>query len=170
MPPLSLPVAAAHTDGMGTYQIERRDLQEHPTAVVRSSLPVGDIGPFVGHAVGAVAHVLATQGIAPAGPPFARYHRAGEQRFDVEAGFTTERPAAVAGEVHPSTLPGGPVAVETYVGPYDRMEQAYRDLEEWVVLSGGVPAGDPWEVYFSDPEQEPDPEKWVTEIVMPFTA
>ncbi len=67
-----------------------------------------------------------------------------------------------------STLPGGPAAVLTYIGPYDEMEAAYAALAEWVARSGGEPTGDPWEVYFSDPAQEPDPRRWRTEIVMPF--
>jgi effector-binding domain-containing protein len=41
-------------------------------------------------------------------------------------------------------------------------------LAEWIVRNGGTPASSPWEVYFTDPAEEPDPQKWRTEIVMPF--
>lgn len=67
-----------------------------------------------------------------------------------------------------SSLPGGPAAVLNYIGRYDEMEGACGALAEWVARSGGHPAGNSWEVYFSDPSREPDPQKWRTEIVMPF--
>lgn len=153
---------------MKTYQVERRELVERSTAVVRSTLSIGEIGQFIGHALGAVAQALAGQGTAPAGPPFARYHRLDGQRFDVEAGFPTVSAASPTAEVSASSLPGGAAAVLTYIGPYDEMEPAYAALAEWVARNGGHPAGDPWEVYFSDPAREPDPRTWRTEIVMPF--
>lgn len=155
---------------MRTYQIEKREVASRATAVVRATLSVAEIGQFVGHAIGEVAGVLASQGIAPGGPPFARYHRLGREQFEVEVGFPTSTSVSPVGDVLASSLPGGLVAVMTYLGPYDGMEAAYGALAEWVSRSGGVPSGDPWEVYFSDPAVEPDPQKWRTEIVMPFRA
>ncbi len=153
---------------MRTYQIEHRELAECTTAVVRSKLAVAEIGPFVGHAIGAVVQALAGQTISPTGPPFARYHRLGAQQFEVEVGFPTATTVSATGEVVASSLPGGPAAVMTYIGPYDEMEPAYAALTDWIAHRGGQPAGDAWEVYFSDPVQEPDPQRWRTEIVMPF--
>jgi effector-binding domain-containing protein len=153
---------------MRTHQIEQRDLVERPTAVVQSALSVSEIAPFIGRAFGAVAQALASQRMSPAGPPFARYHRLGGQEFHVEAGFPTADRISPTGDVTTSSLPGGPAAVMTYVGPYDEMEAAYGALAEWVARKGAKPTGDPWEIYFTDPAQEPDSQKWRTEIVMPF--
>ncbi len=135
---------------METYRIEQRQVTECHTAVVRATVTVSDMGGFVGPAIGTVAQALAQQRLEPIGPPFARYHRTGGQEFDVEAGFATA------------------AGVLTYLGPYDEMEPAYGALEEWVARRGGRVTGDPWEVYFSDPAQEPDPRAWRTEIVLPF--
>lgn len=135
---------------------------------MRSTLAVDEIGQFVGRAIGAVAQALASQGVAYLGPPFARYHRLGPQQFDVEVGFPTAVGVSQIGDVLASSLPGGPVAVLNYIGPYDEMEAAYVALAEWIAQTGGRPTGDPWEVYLSDPVQEPDPQKWRTDIVMPF--
>lgn len=153
---------------MRTYQIEGRELAEQETAVVRSTLAVDEIARFVGRAIGAVSEVLAGQGVAAAGPPFARYHRLEAGRFDVEAGFPTGGSVEASDGVVASTLPGGPVAVLAYVGPYEEMEPAYAALAAWIAGRGGAPTGDPWEVYLSDPAQEPDPAGWRTDIVMPF--
>ena len=155
---------------MKTYPIERRDLVERTTAVVRSTVELGGIGPFVARSIAEVARVLAGQGRPSTGPPFARYHRAGAEVFDVEVGFPTEAAVTETGGVVASSLPGGPAAVMTYVGPYEEMEEAYAALVAWVADRGGKTAGDPWEIYLSDPAEEPDPASWRTEIVMPFTG
>lgn len=154
----------------GTYRIERRELAEQRAAVVRATLSVPEIGSFMNRAIGAVARAIAAQGVAPAGPPFARYHRGDRDVFEVEAGFPTSDGVTPTDEVAASTLPGGPVATVTYVGPYDQMQGAYQALAEWITARGGAPAGDPWEVYLSDPSEEPDPQKWRTEIVMPLRS
>lgn len=155
---------------MGTYQIERRELSAQVTAVVRATLAVREIKPFIGRVVGAVADALARQGISPTGPPFARYHRAGHGVFDVEAGLPAGDRVAPTGEVVASVLPGGPAAAMIYVGPYDEMEDAYRSLAKWIADNGAISTGDPWEVYLTNPAEEPDPQRWRTEIVMPYTT
>ena len=92
----------------------------------------------------------------------------GEGRLEVEAGFPVSSPIEPNGDVQPSELPGGQVAVTVHVGPYDQMEPAYQALASWVTDHGGELAGDAWEVYFSDPSTEPDPATWRTEIVQPY--
>lgn len=77
-------------------------------------------------------------------------------------------PIKAVGEVRPSSLPGGTVATTMHVGSYDQMEPAYEALAQWVKEHGQELAGDPWEVYFSDPSVEPDPATWRTEIVQPY--
>ena len=104
------------------------------------------------------------------GPPFARYWPLDPDysRFEVEAGFPVDRSAPVTGEVASSTLPGGPAAVVTHVGPYEEMKPVYEATERWIFEHDGVPEGPPWEVYYSDPNQQPDPSTRRTEIVQPF--
>jgi effector-binding domain-containing protein len=41
-------------------------------------------------------------------------------------------------------------------------------LEAWIAEQGRRPAGAPWEVYWSDPREEPDSARWRTEIVWPI--
>ena len=153
---------------MQTHEIQNRTWSEQPTAVARATLSVPEIGPWLGKTYGEIARVLADQGSAPAGPPFARYHPLGNGRHDVEAGFPVTTAIEPVGHVRPGVLPGGPAAMTTHVGPYDAMEPAYAALASWVGDQRGEPNGDAWEIYFSDPEQQPDPSTWRTEIVQPY--
>ncbi len=153
---------------MKQYDIhaEARNVQE--TAVARATLTVAEIGPWLGKTYAAVARLLADRQAGPAGPPFARYHMLGEDRFEVEAGFPATRPIEGNGATQPSELPGGQVAITIHIGPYDQMVPAYQALASWVSEHGGELGGDPWEVYFSDPSTEPDPATWRTQIVQPY--
>ena len=153
---------------MKEYDIHAETRNAQVTAVARATLTVAEIGPWVGKTYGAVAGLLADRQAGPAGPPFARYHLLGEGRFEVEAGFPAARSFEGNGDVQPSELPGGQVAVTMHTGPYDQMEPAYQALVSWVSQHGGELAGDPWEIYLSDPSAEPDPATWRTQIVQPY--
>lgn len=150
-----------------TYEIEEQTREAQVTAVGEAILAVGEIGHWFGPTYGSVYTACEHQGVHPVGMPFARYHLLGEGRFRVEAGTAVERPIEPEGDVHPSALPGGRVAVTVHVGPYDGMEAAYHALARWVA-ERGEPDGDPWEVYLTDPGAEPEPAGWRTEIVQPY--
>jgi len=151
-----------------TYEVHSETRPEQAAAVAEVTLPVPDIGPWLATAYGRVFSSMTRQGRAPSGPPFARYHHLEGDRFAVEAGFPADEPVEPDGEVHPSTLPGGQAAITIHVGPYDELEPAYAALASWVSEHGGEPTGAPWEVYFSDPEEQPDPATWRTEVVLPY--
>lgn len=153
---------------MKTYDIEARVLAEQPAAIVRTTIAVAGIPGWIGGAYQATATYLSQDGAGPAGPPFARYHRLGDNRFEVEAGFPSTRVVPGNETVRPAILPGGPVAQTVHVGPYDAMTPAYDGLIAWIRDHGGEPAGDAWEVYYSDPAVEPDPATWRTLIVQPY--
>lgn len=155
---------------MKTYVIESAVLAEQPAAVVRTTIAVAGIAGWIGGAYRATAAYLSQEGAGPAGPPFARFHCVGENRFEVEAGFPSTRVVPGDEAVRPATLPGGPAAQTLHVGPYDEMTPAYDGLLAWIRDHGGEPAGDAWEVYYSDPAVEPDPATWRTLIVQPYRA
>ncbi|MCR8897506.1 GyrI-like domain-containing protein [Gordonia sp. GONU] len=150
---------------MQDYEVHEESRIAQVTAVVRSTLAVEEIGPWLKNSYGDIDRVLSERQAGPTGPPFARYRMLGGGRFEIEAGFPATSPIDPVGDVGPSELPGGQVAVTVHVGPYDAMEPAYKALETWVNEHGGK-VGDPWEVYFSDPST--DPAGWRTEIVQPF--
>jgi effector-binding domain-containing protein len=128
------------------------------------------IPAWLGNVFRQVAETIGRSDVDFAGPPFARMRLLdeGNTSFEIEAGFPVTGLASGEGDVVASTLPGGTVAVVTHVGPYDKMIPAYRALQEWIAAEGGTPEGAPWEIYYSDPQAQPDPETWRTEIVQPY--
>lgn len=94
---------------MTTYHVAVEGLEAQPAAVVREHVDLAGLPEFLGTAFSDVMRTLGAQGLAPAGPPFARY-RPGADGFDVEAGFPTSEPLVPAGRVDVEMLPGGPTA------------------------------------------------------------
>lgn len=150
------------------YTVERRTLSAQPTAVVRGKARIPEIQAFVGHAFGAVAGVLERAGVGMAGMPFARYRIIDGDEFEVEAGFPVRVPIAPEADVEPSELPAGPAAATWHLGPYETLGAAYEALTRWIEAEGATPAGPPWEVYYTDPSDQPDPSSWRTEVFQPY--
>jgi effector-binding domain-containing protein len=78
--------------------------------------------------------------------------------FGVEVTRTFEP----AGEVYATETPGGEAAVAVHRGPYDRMNEAYNAIDEWMATNRRESAGYSWEIY-GDPT--PDPVDTETTIV-----
>ncbi len=155
---------------MRPYDIHAQARTAQPTAVATATLPASEIGPWLAKTYQTVATAVTASGTHLAGPPFARYHRLAGGRFVIEAGFPVTTAIEGSAGARPSELPAGPAASTVHVGPYETMEPAYVALAAWVKEHGGEPAGDAWEIYFSDPTKEPDPATWRTEIVQPYRA
>ncbi|CAB4846661.1 unannotated protein [freshwater metagenome] len=152
-----------------TYVVDTRDEAEKVTAAVSGQFPIERVSEWMPQAYDEVYEVLTEQHIAPTGPPFARYVMH-DGEFEVEAGAPVASPISVSGRVAPGSLPAGPVAVTTHVGPYDGIASAVDALKNWMSGHGVEPAGPHWEVYLTDPMEEADPAKWRTEVVMPWRA
>lgn len=153
---------------MKTYEVQIRTTQVQPTAVIKAMLPAEEIGPWLAKAYRALADVIAAQGTSPSGPPFARYHRRDADRITVEAGFPVVTAIEASGDVQPSYLPGGPAATTMHTGPYEEIAPAYAALASWVRDHGGTPEGDAWEIYLGNPDRQPDPVNWRTEVIQPY--
>jgi effector-binding domain-containing protein len=151
-----------------TFRPDIRTLEEQPVAVITVTTTLGGIRDAIGDAFQELETVMKESGQdVMAGPPFARYLTFGQQ-LTFEAGFPIQREFPVTGRVKLTRLPGGPVATTVHVGPYERLSTTYGDLNAWVAAQGRTPAGPMWEVYLTDPEQEPDPERWRTEVFIPI--
>jgi effector-binding domain-containing protein len=99
--------------------------------------------------------------------PFVRTLSFEGDAMDIEVGWPVEDPFVSDGDVSPSTLPGGPTAVASYFGPYEQIGPAYEAIQSWCKEHGYEIVGPPWESYFTDPHEEPDAEKWRTDVHFP---
>jgi len=150
------------------HLVGERTLVPQPTATIRDTIAMADVGPWMATAFGEVMAYLGEIRSAPAGPPFARYFSMPGETIDVESGFPVIAPVAPRGRIVASELPGGPAAVTTHMGSYETLDTAYAAIQEWMAEHGRQPGGPFWEVYFTDPNEVPDPAQWRTEVYQPL--
>ena len=149
-------------------KIELRVLQPHHTASLRETVHRDSVTEALGQGFQAVKESLAKQGVDATGSLFVRWHAQGDD-VDMEAGVMVSAPIKPDGEVKPGQLPGGPAAIAIHAGPYEGLTATYDAVEVWLDRTQRSASGGPWEIYLTDPSAEPDPTKWLTEIIYPLT-
>jgi len=152
------------------YTIETKTLQPQSMVSIRARTIPNQISETLGHIFGEIQSYLIQQGIKPAGPPFALYHTYEEDCVDLEAGLPVSEPVTSieSGRMVARELPGGQVATTWHRGPYETLMQAHQAIEEWTKEHNRFSAGAPWEVYWTDPGEEPDSSQWKTEVFRPL--
>jgi AraC family transcriptional regulator len=133
-----------------------------------NGLKEDEIGPTLGELLPAVFTHVITNGGQPTGMPFARYDLKPDHTFHVEAGAPVAEHVAETETIKRSVLPGGPAAKLVHTGPYENLSSAHMSVHAWMKENGREAVGLPWEVYLTDPGQEPDNSKWVTEVYYPL--
>ncbi|WP_129662696.1 GyrI-like domain-containing protein [Phytoactinopolyspora endophytica] len=123
---------------------------------------------------------LAARGMAPAGSPFFKYNRI-DMATDLEVEVGVPVDAAQSGDdvVAAGVLPAGRYATVTHIGHPDNLMRATGDLLEWGNQQGlewdssDTPDGEVWrcrlEIYHTDPAEEPDMNKWETDLAFKIT-
>ncbi|MGW1344459.1 GyrI-like domain-containing protein [Kribbella sp. NPDC002412] len=127
---------------------------DQTTAVRRAVVSTDRLTEWIPGACAEVGGYLYRHGIAPGGYPFARCHPLLGGLVDVEAGFPVAVPITAHGLIEPSALPGGPVLVVRYAGPYEKIGIVQQTIDDWLHEEGADRAGDSWEVYRQLPASE----------------
>ena len=154
-------------------EIETR--AEQPYVAIRTQVTMEDLGTVVPPLNQQVFAWLGEHGAAPAGAPFWKYNvidMAG--KLEVEAGAPVVAAVAGDGRVVSGMLPAGRYATLTHVGHPSELMAATRALLDWAAAQGLTwdmspgANGERWgcrlEIYLTDPSQEPDMSKWVTQL------
>jgi len=150
------------------YDVEIRELAPEKLASIRGWCPGADLAKVMEAELGRIAAALSAQRLHPVGPPVAIYHAWTEDNVDLELGFPVAGDFHEVQDVKPSELPGGRVAFTLHTGPYDQIESAYNAVQEYAEANELTLAPAMWERYLTDPNQEPDLSKHLTQIVWPL--
>lgn len=140
------------------------------TAVVHLTVPRSEIRKVMGPGHEELMATLRSQGITPAGRWFTHHLRMDPATFDFEIGVPVPRDVAPAGRVRPGELPAATVARTVYHGGYEGLAAAWPRLDAWIVAQGRRPGPSLWEVYLTDPQANPDPATWQTELSRPLAG
>jgi effector-binding domain-containing protein len=125
-----------------------------------------DAPPLVGEILGWVA-----QHGEQAGDAFFSYTRMYGSKMDMEVGAPTKTLLKGDARVSTDTLKGGRYVFATYTGHYSGLYHAHQQVHEWLAKQAGLKPFDMeaggltlLEIYETDPDEEPNPDKWITHI------
>ncbi len=151
-------------------EVTEKRLEAQHAVVIRKKAPAGELGPAMSEGLTALGMFVATSATAPAGPPFARYLSMEGEEWEFECGMTVLEPMAGAGPIESCELPAGDAVSTLHIGSYETLGETWTALQTWVQEQGLVGAAPPWELYLTNPTEQPDPTQWRTEIVIPVTS
>jgi AraC family transcriptional regulator len=155
---------SSHTN----YTVTITKLVPEPVLVARRRIERSAIAATIAEVLPKVFLYAQANGIALTGLPFARYSDVGHGLLTIEPGMRIAAGVAAGdGEVISDTLPGGPAAMTTHNGGYEKLSDAYAAIERYMKTENLVAAGAPWESYVTDPGEYPDPKDWKTEVFWP---
>jgi effector-binding domain-containing protein len=148
---------------------------EQPYVAIRRQVTLGGLSTELPPLVGDVFKWIGQHQAVQSGPVFFRYltmDMEGDGRFVVDVGVPLEAAVPGDGAVIAGAMPAGRYAAVLYTGPYDNLSSAHFALLEWGKAHGidwqtsdeGRGWGARVEFYISDPDEEPDPQKWETEV------
>jgi AraC family transcriptional regulator len=155
-----------------TYSITKNDLSPQPVLVARRRVGRSEIAGTIAEVLPKIFLYAQKNGIALTGLPFTRYVDVGPGLLTIEPGMRIapagEDLKSIDPEIVSDTLPAGPAATTTHIGPYEKLSDAYAAIQQWIEAEGFVAAGAPWESYVTDPAEYPDPKDWKTEVFWPL--
>ena len=152
-------------------QVEIKEKPELRAAAVRH------VGPYnqIGEAFGRLDAIVRPAGLLkPNTQMIAIYHDDPEStpadQLRSDAAITVSSGDAVPKGLNEQRVPAGRYACTTYVGPYEKLGDAWaRFMGEWLPASGHrIGDGVSYEVYLNNPMNEPDKQKLKTEMCVPI--
>ena len=147
---------------------------EQPYVAIRGHVTMAEIGAFAVRTPEVFAW-LGTHGLPPAGPPFLKYNLIDMMRqLEIDNGVPVAAPVDGDGDMVSGVLPAGRYATLTYVGHPSELIGPTKALLDWAAAQGLTwdmspdSDGERWssrlEISLTDPRQEPDLSKWVTQL------
>jgi effector-binding domain-containing protein len=148
---------------------------EQPYVAIPATVSMDTLGPAISALIGEVFGWLHERAVEPAGPPFVRYLTIDmPSRLDIEIGVPIAHPHPGDARVSTGSLPAGRYATLLHIGPYPDLVEATERLLTWGASNGvgwattNEPDGERWgarlEFYLTDPQEEPDPQRYETEL------
>ncbi len=129
--------------------------------------PPADISAQLGQMYGMLQTYLATEKIAMTGAPFAIWHWWSDTLIRFEACLPIGQKIKGTKTILYGEMPATAAIQVDHYGAYDKTEAVHYQMGDYATQKG-LKLGSPLEIYVTDPGQEPDTSKWLTQIVYPI--
>lgn len=117
--------------------------------------------------MGAVGSFINQQGIQPTGAAMSIVHKFDPEGVVLEMAMPVADSVAVPDSLTLGKIPAGRALKMHHMGAYENLPDTWQAFEDYNAANQVSPRWYPYEVYITDPSQQPDTSQWVTEIVYP---
>lgn len=146
----------------GAYAIEEVNMPEKNYLIKKGTISMSEIPMFLADNFGTMMTEMTKGGFQPTGAPASLYFEWDEENQSTTMAAAIPCEKSVAGyELMPV---GGKMIKTVYQGAYDDMMPAYMAMDEYLKEKGLEMGGPVLEEYVTDPAQESDTSKWITNI------
>lgn len=151
-----------------SHEVRIVSLPARRVAAIRANASSEELGEKFAELFPAVFGHLTEQGVTEIGAVCAVYHTMDEHQMELSAGIEIGPGVEPAEPLEVVELDAGQAAQVDHFGPYDQLGSAHAAVGPFLADQGRIPARGPIERYITDPEAEPDPSKWHTEVIWPL--
>lgn len=158
------------SEGMPDYpDIEIVEVESIPAIAIKDSATIQTMGEKMGEMFGELMNYMTRKKVEMTGQPYTIYHTWNPEGYTVvEAGIPVDRVVPSKGNVVFTKSPGGKAVKAIYFGSYEGIGTAHEAIEKYVKINKLEIIGPPWDIYITDPQNEPDPAKWETLVLYPI--
>ncbi len=138
-----------------------------PFLSIRLKCSETDIPKNIGECFEKISACIDHCGIKQVASPFVIYHGHGKI-YDMECAIPTNKPATeIMDGIKAGELKASKVLKASFYGDYALTSQAHEAIDAYAKVNNKTITGAPWEVYITDPMEEKDTTKWLSEIYYP---
>ncbi len=176
-------VTKAYKDGLNNLEELTKDMKPTPkyttgeitlknvtsmyAMTYRTKCTMEEIASVMGPAFGAIMQVVSANGAQVIGSPFSIWYEWEDEIMEFDNAIPIDRNIKGTDKVLPIKTYQGKVAHVSHMGEYSTTYHSWGILETYIKDNKLEMNGAPYEVYVTDPETEPDPSKWITDLYWP---
>ena len=151
-----------------TVVVEQVVLPELIYAGKKKNVKWEDIGAEMGTMYQQAGKFIQKNNLTVADMPLCIYHSMNDENMEIECGIPVTEPFEPKSGIICGKRAAGKYAFAIHIGSYETLETTHTAIQEWITNHGFAISGGPIEVYLTDPQSEPNPENWVTNIYYPL--
>ena len=144
------------------------NLEPHQAIAIRDNCTAAELSKKYTEIYGELGEIMKRQNLQFADHPFGMYHSFSPEAVDMEGGVVVKGDPKPEGRMHVIKTYEGKALRADFIGPYDRLHEGWNAAMLYAKDNNFEVYGTPFEVYVSDPSNEPDSSKLHTEIYLPI--
>jgi len=117
---------------------------------------------------GAFQQLMEFGGAQMTGPPFAIWYKWEGDVFEFDNCIPVATAIPGNDVIKNITTYAGKTVSVSHTGAYETTHHSWAALQEYVTNNNLETNGEPYEVYLTNPQEEPNPDNWITELYWPI--